>query len=604
MRTCTLIIAAMLLISSYSQATNYVAIASGNFTNSTTWQSGLVPPVNLLSGDKITIPTGKNVVLNQNLVISSSTILELSGSGNLSGGAGYYLQFNSGILQGTGFLNVDSLSFLTPSNITYQGYITVNKLYTNGMTISMSPNKPLKVNNTIHIIGGILTVASGTLEMPTAGNVIIDGANITLTGGANMLTANKSFKITYQGNSTNTGSEIDYHVYDVDINVDPANTVTLSSDLIMEKTLTLRSGTLKTNTKLILSPTIKTLATGNGALQCDTSTLITIQGKATDTSRLRFTPGGNILQSFGINLAWNSTHNMVELLGDMVINRYFHMFSGAKLDLKRHTLQLTMTGANVPSGTDSHYIITEQGGKVIAVVEPFKTQVFGVGTYQHYAPVGILGAIGSPTNTMTVNVENGVLANGNIGVKMSNTQPTVDVTWNLASNLSSGLNMTLFVYWSIAMERNNFNRNKMYISHYNNSSWDSVAVDSAFWDTNYNLFGAMRQGITSLSPFGVFDENTAVSINSPVNVITSATIHPNPAGNSTNINLMLNNPKSICIIMSDMSGRVIYRSKPTLYSKGKSNINVPLQDIMSGIYNVAVADINGNTLWSGKLIHQ
>ena len=90
-------------------------------------------------------------------------------------------------------------------------------------------------------------------------------------------------------------------------------------------------------------------------------------------------------------------------------------------------------------------------------------------------------------------------------------QPVVDATWFVHSDITSNLNLNLGVAWSAAMEVNAFTNAAAYISHYTGGSWDATATAAATAQGG-GMFSIQRTGLTSLSPFAVFNQNTSTNI--------------------------------------------------------------------------------------------
>ena len=132
----------------------------------------------------------------------------------------------------------------------------------------------------------------------------------------------------------------------------------------------------------------------------------------------------------------------------------------------------------------------------------------------------------------TVNAQSGIFANGTTGSDLSATTNSVNTSWNVESNITTGANVTLEAYWSGSMAVNGFNNTTAYLGHYTNGAWDVSASTSVSAHAG-GMYSVARTGITSFSPFAVFGTNpTAIA-----NVAPAATfsLYPNPAKNSINL---------------------------------------------------------------------
>lgn len=81
-------------------------------------------------------------------------------------------------------------------------------------------------------------------------------------------------------------------------------------------------------------------------------------------------------------------------------------------------------------------------------------------------------------------------------------------------------------------------------------------------------------------------------------------LYPNPATDIAKLEINLQTAGTISIHLTDISSREIQTIKPTLYSVGKNNITLQLDDTPPGNYIVTLHNSSGETLWSGKLVHQ
>ena len=82
------------------------------------------------------------------------------------------------------------------------------------------------------------------------------------------------------------------------------------------------------------------------------------------------------------------------------------------------------------------------------------------------------------------------------------------------------------------------------------------------------------------------------------------TLYPNPADSSATISIDLPVANTLTAVVTDITGKTVYKTKSVLYSTGKSEIPLLLHNLSPGNYIVSLKDISGNMLWSGKLVHQ
>lgn len=75
---------------------------------------------------------------------------------------------------------------------------------------------------------------------------------------------------------------------------------------------------------------------------------------------------------------------------------------------------------------------------------------------------------------------------------------------------------------------------------------------------------------------------------------------PNPVRNVLNIQIDLKQSQKLSVTLTDMQGKVVYRSQPILYSKAKHTITLPLNRISAGLYFYHL-NAGNNILSSGKI---
>ncbi len=61
-------------------AANYASIASGNWDQSATWQGGAIPPLTTMNNDVVTINTGHDVHLYDDLEINNTNTFYIDGN--------------------------------------------------------------------------------------------------------------------------------------------------------------------------------------------------------------------------------------------------------------------------------------------------------------------------------------------------------------------------------------------------------------------------------------------------------------------------------------------------------------------------------------------
>lgn len=514
-----LLIAAIGLCAAPAKAATYTAVASGNFSSTTTWQGGVAPGA-MVSGDQIVIPVGISVNLDQNLSLAASSTLQVVGSLTASGKQ--YISLTASAISGTGIITVDSFATSFSNGFTYTGNLTTRAMANLNANFATSAN--ITVNETLYLNGGVLNLGSSTFTLGNNTTIVVNGGTMTI--GSATLNLTNTYNVRYEGSSASAGLELSGSgLTDVEINPGMNNNVTLNSDLDMKGTLTLTSGELILNSNdLSFSGNGQISATGSGTINTTTNSDIEIMTSNGPGGGLRFSAGANTVDDFTVNI--NAANEYVKIEGDLNVAGTLSLQKGM-LDVQGNTLTLN-TGAAISGGSKTSYVITGNGGRLAIDMMGGSSTTYHIGTANNYAPCIITGNSGSTQTKLSAGVNADVMAMGSTGSDVSATQPVVDATWFLEAAASGTISANLEFWWDSNMEVNAFDRTKAYISHYTNGSWDTEASAAASMTSN-GMYKITRSNITSFSPFAVFDENTAVSVENIANNSIKVAIHPNPA---------------------------------------------------------------------------
>lgn len=567
-KSALLLAATILLANTQLSAATYTAIVSGAFSSTATWAGGIVPPLLLQAGDDVVIPSGITITLDQNLTVASTSNLDVDGA--LTGGSGYALILTTGTLSGTGSIDIDSLSASFTSGFSFTGNLTTNAFYSTNANINAAAN--IVVDNALYLAGGTITMASGVLTLSNNATIIVDGGTMTLSGGTADLT--NTYHVMYKGATTTAGLELSGSgLTNITINTNSGQEVKLSNDLMINGDLTLTMGALNlNNNNLAFSTSGDLAASGSGTITSTSGSDITINATSGLSGTLRFTAGGNTVDDFTLNLGNSTASVMVN--GDLMISGNLSLQQG-RLNIGANKLEVD-ANATVTGGSANSFVITGTGGTLSLNLSTGATQTFHIGTNNDYAPIMIKSNSGSASSRFSIGVNADVKANGTTGASAGATQPLVNATWFVASSATSNVNVDMTTMWSTNMEVNSFNRAKAYISHYTNGSWDANVASAA--TMSGSMYSMTRAGITSFSPFAVFDENTTLSVDQ---VVANANInlYPNPATDVINISVTGNNSDMNAEIYN-VSGQVVYKAAV------QNNSSINISNLPDGMYYI------------------
>lgn len=566
-----------------ANAATFTAIASGNFSSSSTWSGGIVPPLSILS-DIIIIPSGITITLDQNQIMAGATS-SLTVDGTLTGNAGNYMVMTDGVINGNGTIDIDSFAADFTSGFAFDGSFTTNKF--TSMDANITSAATVQVDETLYLTSGVMTMANGSLSLSNNATIVVKDGTMTVTGGTANLT--NTYNVRYDAGtntSVNGGIELTGSgLNDIEINLGSSNSLMLSSDLTVDGELMLTSGNLTlNNNNLTFTTNGDVSASGSGRIISSSNSDITINSSNGLTGGLRLGSSSNTVDDLTINLGNNSGEVMLN--SDVVVTGVLSLQSGNINAGANSVILQTGSGATISGGSMSSYVITTMGGSLDIDVAGSGSQMFYIGTNNNYAPVMVTNN-SSSMNTIKAGVDAGVMANGTSGSSVSATQPAVDATWFIENSVSANADVDLEVMWSNSMEVNSFDRTKAYISHYTNAAWDVSASASATTATN-GMFSLTRSNITSFSPFAVYDENTALSVSdlAGANEI-GLKVYPNPA--TSNLHIENKAQEDLNVTIFNVSGQQV---KATVISGAHNTLDVSgLQD---GMYYIKMQNANTN----------
>ncbi len=82
------------------------------------------------------------------------------------------------------------------------------------------------------------------------------------------------------------------------------------------------------------------------------------------------------------------------------------------------------------------------------------------------------------------------------------------------------------------------------------------------------------------------------------------TAYPNPVTGDAHLSFSLDNPQILSVTLTHINGQIVYSKQAQLYSAGKHQLTIPMQDLPTGNYIYTVRDNNGTMTNSGKLLKQ
>ena len=532
--------------------------------------------VNVSSGNSVAL--GANASLNDSLKLISGSLMlngynltlngKVSGSGTLMGDANANLTINT------------SGGLATPIAFASSYQLLNNFMLNVGSGSSVALVSNLAVNGTLSLSGG--------------SNLDINGVMLTLNGsysGTGSLKVNAASTLDIEASSSiATAISLSGSIGTFKLNVSTGNTVTMGTDLNVG-ILNLETGTLVLNGHN-LSINGDIAASGSGMVFATSASNVSVTATGSTSGSLSFSYPGNIVNNFTVNIG---AAGSVMLASNLTINGALNFIAG-HINIGANNLQIGASGS-ISGANANAYVITGAGGYLTMNAAVATTDNFPVGTVSFYSPAGITLNTGSSTGTVGVNVSQGVYEQGTSGTLLSSSQPMVNATWLFQTSITSGLNANMQLTWSPAMEVNGFIHTDDYISHYSSitNAWDNIGDSMNATAVGGGMFSIQRTGVTSMSPFAIFDQSTVTGINELSTSGSTFDIYPNPASENLTVR---NNTGSTTLLYADIYNVIGQRVGG--YTLTSTETVIPVAGLPSGQYFIKL--YNDNTTVMKKFI--
>ena len=495
----------------------------------------------------------QNLSLSSNATVKSALTLN-TGTFNLNS---YQLTLNGDlIINGSAAIMSTQNSSMIIQNSTA---LTSGLKFTNGSAIN---NLELNITNGGKIklmsnldVKGQLKLMKGNFELQTGADVSmssnskvhIEDGTLSLNGGT--FTGTSTYNVEYMGGS-NTGyyELMGSGLNNVTVNLSSGNAVlTTQTNVNLNGNLTMTMGKIDMGVYTwTVNGTFSQSA--NSSFVGNNSAELHLNLTAASSSTLWLDDSNQNLSKLEINMADNGT---MTLGSNLMVNTV--ILTKGKLEVLDHTLTIK-TGGMISGYNDSKYIVTSGTGKLSMHINSADSYaLFPVGTSSSYSPASIQQTSGGSAGIFMVSTVDGLWAQGSMGTNFAATQKVVNRTWMIEAENGVNVNMNLKLAWVAAAEVNGFNRAQSFITHYHNATWDTYASSAATSASN-NTYESTRLNITSLSPFGVADASSSVSVDE-LTADNNFTIYPNPGVEF--INIASANTDLYSYEVCDVTGKVL-----------------------------------------------
>lgn len=384
------------------------------------------------------------------------------------GGSGGALSYQWQVNTGSGFSNV-------PASAPYSGTTSATLTLTNAPATMYGYQYRAVVSNSC---GSSATSNAATLRFST-----------TWTAGAGNTNWNTA---------SNWSCGVPTQDVDVVVNSGPAFMPTVNANS-STRSLTIGAGATVTVGNNFSLSIYGTLTNGGTFNANNTGSTVVFASTATQN-----VPGGNYRN---LTISGGSDKNAG---GNITLSGTLALTSG-RLLLGANNIT---TSSAVSGYSSANYIVTNgTGALTINNIGPgglTGAVFFPVGTAASYTPAAIANT--GALDNFSVRTIAGVYASytvGNVPIGAPISNNVVNSTWFVSETSPGGSDASLIVQWNAADELFGFVRSAVTLSHYTGGSWDPMTLTGA---GGGNPYFVTRNNITTFSPFGVGNSNSALPV--------------------------------------------------------------------------------------------
>lgn len=580
------------VISNIAGATVYETVQSGNFSSSSTWKNGVVPPLTLGATDTIILPSSvPNIVLDRNLILDhNNSVMYIYDFVNVTESGPHFIAIKKGLFRQQRYstISIDSFYLSGPANrdTHISGTDTFNKLTLSGVLLQSTSATWKYVKDLLHLKDGVSRASYQIGMAPNATIYFSDGGG--LSGTQTVSIANPYYVKYKNANTAPPGDDYDElrGSGTTLMGIEIVGNVFLplpDQTLILKDELKLTSGRLWMSFNKAPYFTLRFEdkgrfgSAGTGEFYGTDSVNISFYSYNVSTlGKVKFASGGNKLGLISLQLG-GASHAALTLENDLVVSSRISLGNGS-INIKDNFLDVTRVGSvGISFGNASSYIMMEPRGSVRVRTVNGGQAKLDIGTPNNYYPISFT-ADGNP---LRLSVEDGVKENGTSGSDIAASQPAINATWYLLDN-STVANMQLG--WQTVSEKNGFDRNHCFVSKYSGGSWDRPLASGA--TLNNSVYQAARNGNSTGGLYAIFDVNTTLSIEEMLSYEHLA-LYPNPTNNMLYLSYGGNGNATATV--QSVSGKMVIS---TIITNGKNEIDVSA--LQSGVYflNIAIDGIS------------
>lgn len=331
-----------------SHASTYTASQNGNWSDGTTWSTGIAPPAILSGGDFIIINSGITVTMDQDETLNNSQAI-LTLYGTLT--SWHSLDITSGKLNGNGTIVLHSLRMGASSTSLFSGSMTLDNLYNSESNLSLQGN--VIVADTLGLLAGNLNISQG------ASFTLIDNAVLNMGGGGF-----NNYQSWHQGGRINLyytspgisamGIETTFaNLQNITVNLPTAtDRLDMGGNMTISGILSLMGGRLNMGA-YNLSVSGSVFASGSGCLMAGTTSVVTVSGTAANS--IAFASGSSSVAALNVNTTSAGSLTLgsdMTCLGTLNVQAGTLYLGGGQL-----TLQGPVSGAGYLSATGSSGLV-------------------------------------------------------------------------------------------------------------------------------------------------------------------------------------------------------------------------------------------------------
>ncbi len=550
-------------------ATTYILVASGNYSASSTWMGGNVPPVNLGADTLILAPslTTYSLALDVDLSLSALSRIDLVNTLVQESGKRYISMPAGSIVCSLSRIEVDSMYIGNGASFMFRGTINVNAMMLDRANFNAGPHSAFAVKKNLYITGGPSWVGNIFYYAPPVGSSpvnmrFINGGGLSVPAGVQFELG--GYNLYYGCDNTATGPDV-YNeqggkgLKRIEVDTKWQVDVKLKADVLTDPVLVLTSGGLVMDGHDFRG-TLEDKG-GEGVIVAHPDSHLTLSSASTGKwDTLHFRQPQSKLSHFAAG--------QLVVNGDVSTDTLTLLYYGP-LAIKHGVLNITGKGPVL----GSTYIVTDTGGRVTVRADSGKAFI-PVGTYRSYMPAKISKI---PGNTCTIYTTLGVRFGGHTGQFVAYKDYGPESTWTITNPYT---NIDVELGWDTSGTHLAFDYKNCVLTRFIGPEWEKHVPAVPSTSAGNGIAFVKRENVPA-GMYAIVNPHAFYSLDNVQAPESAINIYPNPA--SGFLQVVSQHRSATAATVYDAMGRGVLA-----FQLAAGNNKLDITSLPAGVYSLVV----------------